>query len=222
MLPYIALPGYTGGGPSFSLNKKRDRNAAKDRLNVFRAAAGNPQTAPRLGKLEVIIGTYGWDDFGRGLERICSHLRREWSNSVCDNPWAPLQQALPRRIYLADIRRLEAFDNHSFAGGGRMSDLLNSMHIESEETTIGCDHDANMCFAATHISANLIAIWYAGRSKLDRTSDVDRESKSIKAFVQYALGPKEDFNALFIAACQLRRPGSSRGPDSYHVSCDGN
>ncbi len=220
VLPYIALGGFSGDA-SFSLDKKRDRDAAKNRLNVFRAAADNPQTAPTLGKLEINITTYGWDDFGGDLIRICSHLKREWSKSVCDNPWAPLKQALPGRIYLADIRRLDAFDNHLLAGGGRMSDLLKSMHIESEETTIGCDHNADMCYAATNISANLFAIWYVGSSKLDRSSDVDRESKSIKAFVHYALGPKENFNALFIAACQLRRPDSPRGPDAYHVSCEG-
>ena len=107
VLPFVALRGYVSQKSSFSLNKRKDRQIAKERLETFRQAAADPQTAPTIPRLEVAMRRYGWDDFGAGTDRICARLGRQWSKFVCNNPWAALQQALPSgRFDLIDLRTL--------------------------------------------------------------------------------------------------------------------
>lgn len=114
-MPFVALSGLVTMKPSFSFDKEGARRAALERLEAFRKVASSPATAPVLDTLEVQIRTYGWDDFDAAKRGICPLLTREWAKSVCNNPWAPPQQAIPSDpIYLVDDRKLSSFERPTF------------------------------------------------------------------------------------------------------------
>ena len=51
VIPFVALPGYVAIGPSFTLDREAAKQAAKKRLEDFRAVAASPNTAPAVDKL---------------------------------------------------------------------------------------------------------------------------------------------------------------------------
>lgn len=217
--PFIALTGYVAQKPSFSLDRRGDRTRAKEQLDAFRTAASAAVSPPALDTLEISIDTYGWDDFDPSLKRICSRLRRQWSRSLCDNPWSPLRQAMPEgAFHVTDIRKFSAFDNYRTVGGERKSDQLRSMRLKLGKPSVVCDRTLRegkrFCSAAILLAPHLAAVWavWDGRKE---TSDQQayREGAAIVAFVRDALGPRENFPALFASACRLRRPDRSEGPD---------
>jgi hypothetical protein len=220
VLPFIALTGYVAEKPSFSLNRQEDRQAATDRPAAFREAASNPQGAPKIDQLEIEVYAYGWNDFDpQPFKRICARLSRQWSKSVCDDPWAALREAMPvNRFYVADDRKFDAFDNHFTVGGKRYSDQLRSMQLKANEASVVCDRNVRpsetiFCTAAISINQHLAAVWTVWDSAGETHSrQAEREGKAITAFVRHAIGPSEDFPALFAAVCKLRNPKSSIGP----------
>lgn len=222
VLPFIALTGYVAAKPSFSLDRQRDRQAATDRLEAFRKAASSPQAAPAIDQLEIALYTYGWNDFDpQPFKRICGRLSRQWSKSVCDDPWAALRQAMPEnRFYVVDDRKFDGFKSHFTVGGERVSDQLHSMHLKFNEATVVCDRNHELskttfCTAAVSIEHHLAAVWTVWDSAGETHSrQAEREGKAITAFVLHAIGPSENFPALFAEACQLRNPKSSIGPGS--------
>lgn len=74
VLPFVALKSYVSEGASFSLNRPKDHQEAKSRLEAFRQLATASQTAPTVPRLAVAINTYGWNDLGQDTSRICSRL----------------------------------------------------------------------------------------------------------------------------------------------------
>jgi hypothetical protein len=221
VLPLVALPEYAGHGQSFSLNQRRDFEAAGERLRSFSASASNPATAPTLDKIEVNIRAYGWNDFDTSFRRICPRLKRRWSKAVCNDPWAPLRQSMPEnRFYLVDARKFDAFDNHLTVGGDRVGDQLRTMRLGIGEVSTVCDkvvpHETRFCTAAVRISRNFGAVWTVWDGSDGRETHQEqakRESRAIKAFVSYAIGPSEDDARLLSTSCASRRPGSSPGPN---------
>ncbi|UXN67049.1 hypothetical protein N8E89_21200 (plasmid) [Phyllobacterium sp. A18/5-2] len=113
IVPFVALTGLISEKPSFSFHKQEDHQAAKERLEAFREAASSRETAPSVDQLEITMSTFGSTGVDSSREGICALLSRQWSKSVCDDPRAPLQKALPNnRFYLVDDRKLDVFQNH--------------------------------------------------------------------------------------------------------------
>ncbi|UXN65997.1 hypothetical protein N8E89_22355 (plasmid) [Phyllobacterium sp. A18/5-2] len=147
-------------------------------------------------------------------------MSRQWSKSVCDDPWAPLQQALPiqnNRFFLVDDRKLEVFKNHWTVGGERVSDQLHQMRLKVGEASVVCDakssSDTTFCTAAISINQHLAAVWTVWDSSGEtHARQAEREGKGITAFVIDALGPIENFPALLSAACELKNPTAPPGP----------
>lgn len=216
ILPYIALPDFVSMGQFFSLDRRRAREEWVAQRDEFRAAASYPETAPTLGQLEVIVDNFG----GNGLDEICQHLSRNWARSVCDNPWAPILQALPpNRFRLADDRRIDSFDHHWTVGRERVSDHLQAMDLQSNEASIVCGERSSsttrFCTAAMRLEDHLIAVWTVWDSEKEPSVEqAKREGKAINAFVRHALGPTENFRELSEVMCHLGRPGHSTRPDS--------
>lgn len=226
-VPYVALPGYTAMRPSFDLDRVGDRKRARERLELFRNSADRQETAPVLDKLEIRVRAFGWNDFEASFRKICSLLKAHWSRSVCDDPWAPLAQALPRnRFYLADDRALAAFDNHWTAGWERIGDRLRAMKILRDTASIECDRDTSSsgtrsCTAAIRLSGRLIAVWTVWKSRHETPLQMaERESIAIQAYVKHAVSVEENFDALVAAVCSLRAPGSADGPNGPNSECE--
>lgn len=224
--PYIALPGYTAMRPGFSLDRGGDRQRAKARLEAFRVAANLPETAPSLDKLEVRVRPYGWNDFDTSFSAICGQLDAEWAKSVCDDPRAPVTQALPHnRFYLADDRALSAFDTHWTVGRERIGDHLRSMNIRSDAASVECDQEASgsgtlFCTAAIQVHGNLIAVWTVWNSKQETPLQMAvREGKAIQAFVDYGIGVDEKFDALIETVCGLRAPDTAGDLPNRNPAC---
>ena len=53
VVPFVALGGYVSEGPSFSLDRKGDRERARQRLEAFRKSASDISTAPAVDKLAI-------------------------------------------------------------------------------------------------------------------------------------------------------------------------
>ena len=165
-IPFVALTGYVTQGPSFSLDKEGDRKRAKDRLEEFHKSASSLDTAPPLDKLEIRLRTFGWADNDMSLGRICTRLNREWPKSICNDPWAPIQQAMPHddnQFYLVDDRKFVAFAFHFTVGGERKSDQLQAMTLRVGQPSVVCDKisrsNTTFCTAAVLVQRHLAVVW---------------------------------------------------------------
>lgn len=219
-LPWIALKDYAYTRPSFSLDRSGDRERESKKRKAFRAATSNATTAPALDSLSVVVGTYGWNDSDMRQRDMCPLLTKHWSRSVCDNPWAALQQALPGNPFaLVDF---DTLDPHSrLANCTEESAKLISLIKPSSTAALLCDFDIYSAddkrsySAIVQISDNLGAVWVVSESDNSEETAAEkaiREGKAIIALFQYGLGPNEDFTKLHRTVCELRKPGSRDAP----------
>ncbi|MCD2172604.1 hypothetical protein [Rhizobium sp. C4] len=215
-IPFVALSEFSGVTASFSLNKAQDRLEAKTRRDTFRVLASRPDTAPALDRVEITIGSYGSDDFQTGKLRLCSLLKRQWAKSVCNAPWAPLRQALPKTFYLADDRQFAGF-NHLTVGGERMSDQLRQMTLETGRVSIVCDSKVSsansFCTSAILIEPHMAAVWTVFDNGGETARQMaERQGPMLVAFARSGVGANEDYPALISTACGLRGPDAPVGP----------
>ncbi|MFN9708276.1 MAG: hypothetical protein ACK53K_07180 [Burkholderiales bacterium] len=171
-----------------------------------------------LDSVSLVVRTYGWNDFDMHQRQVCSMLTRKWAQSVCDNPWAAIQQALPRdRFRLIDLSVFKGSANC------RQNDRSHPpLPQQAGQAAIVCtamvygSSDDEFYSAVVRISGELGAVWTVWRDEeYGETAEgmTKREGKAIAAFVKYSLGKNEDFQNLHLAMCQLRRPGSIDGPN---------
>ncbi len=217
VLPFVALPDQVSMEMSFSLDRSAARKAWKQERDAFRTAALSPIGPPIVDRITVEVETYGWNDSNRRQwKKLCAQLTAKWAQSVCDNPWSPVQQALPRgRFYLADGRKIESFSNVANAGGESWADLLGRMSLEQGGVSTKCDRfgKGRGCIAAVAISKDLIGVWSVWESEAESAdTQAEREGRAIAAFAKFALGSTEDFDELLTVLCSARRPGS--GPSN--------
>lgn len=123
LVPFVALPDQLSMGAFFSLYGSAAIDARNDQRNAFRAAALSPISPPILERITVSVDAYGWNDSNPDQWiKLCAQITVKWAQSVCDNPWSPLLQALPgNRFYLADSRKLEVFGDTTTVGGENLS-----------------------------------------------------------------------------------------------------
>lgn len=222
VLPFIALDDYAYRKQSFSLNRKGDSEHALAALNQFLHDSADPKIPLVLDGVSVVVRTYGWNDADMRQRQMCPMLTREWAKSVCDNPWAAIQQALPSgRFRLVDMSRLQVGDPRGHANCRDDDQPHKPLPQKAGEAAIVCTamvyggRDDQYHHAVVRIDGNLGALWTVwryGQNGETAEAMTQREGKAIVAFVQYSLGKSEDFRKLHPAMCQLRRPGSVDGP----------
>lgn len=171
-----------------------------------------------LTYVELLVRPYGWSESEPEMRKICPLLERQWVASVCDNPWAPLKQAMPENNFsLIDRDQISIFDYHWTVGGERRSDQLRAMNLTIGQTQTVCDKVQRsttlFCTAAQMLSPRLIAVWtvWDGPQEKHRAM-AKREGRAISAFVRNAIAPQENYASLMREICRLRRPGSQNGP----------
>lgn len=230
VLPFIALEDYAYRHQSFSLDRKSDTEHALDAVNKLLRDAADPKHPLALDSLSVVVRTYGWNDSDSRQIQMCPLLTREWARSVCDNPWAAIQQALPvNRFRLVDLRRLQVEDPRGMANC-RDDKPHRPLPRNPGEAVMVCaaqvhgGRDDEFHSAVVRIDGDLGAIWTVwryGQRQNGETAEAmtEREGKAIASFVQYALGKSEDFRALHATLCQLRRPGSNDGVGPRNAGC---
>ena len=221
VLPFIALDDYAHRSPSFSLDPKGDRERAATRANDVLRDAADPDHPLTMTELSVTVQTYGWDDFDTRQRQMCPLLTRAWARSVCDNPWAAIQQALPSdRFRLMDLRGLDMNDQWKTVDCLEKRDWSQALPQNSGETAFVCEalvFGAKKPFywVAVRIDGDLGAFWIVSSQERQGESAemrVRREGEAIAAFVHDALGANENFADLHAAMCRLRRPGSDDAP----------
>ena len=233
-LPFAALEDYAYRGVSFSLNRDRDRKRAKEAVEHLIQNATDPNNPLAFRDLAVVVRTYGWNDADMRQEEMCPLLTRAWARSVCDNPWAPIQQALPGDGFtLVDLGGLSKKDADRLFNCVEGSEPLNSIPQASEQVAIVCRKvvhpmsGRHFHTALVRIHGDLGAIWTVGQGQYGESADAMalREGKALVLFVQNALGGTENFSELQAEMCRLRRPGSidhPRGPDCPAPKLDAN
>lgn len=215
VLPFVAMPDQVSLEAFFSLDRSAARKAWKERRDAFRKAALSAANPLPLDRVTLQIETYGWNDADwDGWLKICPKLSAQWAQAVCDNPWSPILQALPpNRFHLADRRKLDVFMDAGTVGGENVYDQLQSVSLETGEASIECDPkvagETQFCTAAVTISKDLIGVWSVWESEKESAAkQAEREGRAIVAFIKFALGYTEEFDALLAVACTTRRPGS--------------
>ncbi|MDT4289049.1 hypothetical protein RO575_05740 [Methylomonas sp. MO1] len=222
VLPFVASDAYAHQKLSFSLNRKGDSERAQEALGQFLYDSTDPNKPLELDSLSVVVKTYGWDDVDTHHKPLCPLLTREWARSVCDNPWAAIQQALPAgRFQLVDLRRLQVGNTRGAINCRDDGKPRLPLPQKPREAVMVCEamvyggDDDEFHSAVIRIDGDLGALWMVWRyGQNGETAEemADREGKAIVAFVQYALGQSEDFSALHADMCRLRRPGSNDSP----------
>lgn len=222
VLPFVALDDYAYQKLSFSLNRKGDSEQTQEALSKFLHNSADPKKPLALDSLSVVVKTYGWNDGDMRQKQVCSLLTREWARSVCDNPWAAIQQALPaNRFQLVDLRRLHVGNTRGTVNCRDDSKPRRPLPQKPNEAVMVCEamvyggDDDEFHSAVIRIDGDLGALWMVWRyGQNGETAEemAEREGKAIVAFVQYALGQSEDFSVLHADMCRLRRPGSSDSP----------
>jgi hypothetical protein len=221
ILPFIALDDYAYRKQSFSLNRKGDNESAQAAWTQFLHDSTNPQKPLVVDGLSVAVRTYGWDN-RRG--KVCPLLTHKWARSICDNPWAAIQQALPNnRFRLVDLSRLQVGDPRGPADCRDDGKQSRPLPQRAGEALIVCTamvyggQDDQFHHAVVRIDGDLGALWTVwryGQNGETAEAMTEREGKAIVAFVKYALGQSEKFSALRADMCGLRRPGSADNPHS--------
>lgn len=221
VLPFIALPDYNGAwSTSFSFDKKGDAERARNAADKFLSDDADPTHLRTFDTLLVAVGTYGWNDFDTRQRQVCGLLTHEWSRSVCNNPWAAIQQALPVNSFrLVDLRKLHIGDPRGPAHC--VSEERRDIPQQPGEAVMVCEAPVyggdkdEFHHAVVRIDGELGALWTVWNfGQHGETAEVmmRREGQAIIAFVQHALGEREDFPALHSIMCSLRRPGSRDAP----------
>lgn len=233
-LPFAALEDYAYRGVSFSLNRDRDRMRAKEAVEHLIQNATDPDTPLAFRDLAVVVRAYGSNaaDLRRG--EMCPLLTRAWARSVCDNPWAPIRQALPGdRFRLVDLGGLSKKEADRLFNCVEGNEPLNPIPQASEQVAIVCRavvyplSGRHFHTALVRIQGDLGAIWTVGPSQYGESTDAmaQREGKALVLFVKNAPGSTENFPALQAEMCHLRRPGPAdppRDPDCPASKLDTN
>jgi hypothetical protein len=222
VLPFIALDDYAYRKQSFSLNRKGDRESVQATLNQFLHDSADPKKPLVLDGLSVAVRTYGWNDADMRQRQVCPLLTHEWARSICDNPWAAVQQALPGdRFRLVDLSRLRIGDLHARTDCRDDGKPHRPLPQRTGEALIVCTamvyggRDDQFHHAVVRIDGDLGALWTVwryGQNGETAEAMTEREGKAIVAFVQYGLRQSENFSALHAEMCRLRRPGSVDHP----------
>lgn len=222
VLPFISLDDYAYRKQSFSLDRKGDSERARNAFEQFLHESKDPQNPLVLDGLAVVVRTYGWTGEDLRSGKMCPMLTREWARSVCDNPWAAIQQALPvNRFRLVDLKRLQIGGPRSPASCRDDGKSHRPIPQRTGEAVIVCaamvygGRDDKFHHAAIRINGDLGALWTVwryGQNGETAEAMAEREGKAIVAFVKYALGRNEEFQKLHADMCRLRRPGSVDGP----------
>ena len=222
VLPFIALEHYAYRGQSFSLDRKGDAERARDAVSQLLDDSADPKNPLPFNELAVVVHTYGWNESDMRQRRMCKLLTREWARSVCDNPWAAIRQALPyNRFRLVDLRRFEIGDPRGPASCVDTAEQRRPFPQKPGEAVMVCEalvyggDDDEFHHAVVRIDGELGALWTVWRNGQNgETAEAmtQREAQAIVAFVQYALGQREEFPTLHLIMCSLRRPGAVDGP----------
>jgi hypothetical protein len=226
ILPFIALPDY-GAQQSFSLNREQDATNRAYAIAELMHDASNPAKPKSFDRLSVKIGTYGWNDGDMQQRKICSMLTREWARSVCDNPWAVVQQSLPNWFELVDLSRVRFVSPEPRVPRcARNGAPLRPFPTRPGEAVLLCEqeiygrHSYQSFVAVVRIHGNLGVAWSVsdgGESGENAEARAAREGKAIIEFVRLGIGVDEDFPKFYKSACELRAPKSM--PGLHHLDC---
>lgn len=231
-LPFVALNDYAYRKMSFSLNHERDNEHAQSRAKAISKQVASWETAPTLESISVRLRTYGWSDTASNAEEICPRLSRQWAKAICNNPWAAIQQAVPKTFHLVNLRKLESQSISMRNARNCSSDFAKNIRdkINEAQAIIFCrahvypmDGPTKFYTAAIRINNHLGALWriWEGSSHDTeaKTEMLHGTGKAIKAFGDYAIGESEDFDSLQATLCKLRKPVSKEHPKRTVINC---
>jgi len=229
VLPFVAMDDYAYRKQSFSLDRKRDAENARSTLKQFLSDSADAEKPLELDGVSIAIRTFGWNDGVAGQNLLCPLLNREWARSICDNPWASIQQSLPaNRFRLVDLSRLQIDDPRGPAQCRDDGTPPSPLPERPADVSVVCTamvyggRDDQFHRAVVRIDGDLGALWMVWQyGKDDETAEAmaEREGKAIVALVQYALGARENFLQLHADTCRLRRPDSADHP--HRADCRG-
>lgn len=136
-----------------------------------------------IDDLSITVTTYGWNDFDMRQRQMCPLLTRKWARSVCDNPWAAIQQALPRnRFRLVDLRHLQIGDRHDPVNCIDSNKPRRELPKKSGETMMVCEakvyggDSGEYHSAVVRIDGDLGALWMVWRDgQNDETAEAMME-----------------------------------------------
>jgi hypothetical protein len=221
-LPFAALEDHAYRRTSFSLGQPEHRNRVQEAVDSFVDSTRDSDNPLMLRDLSIVVRTYGWNDADMRQREMCPLLNRAWAQSVCDNPWAAVQQALPANYFqLVDLRQLSKEGADRLLNCVEGSQPLLSVPKTSYETALVCRAEvyptSGSAFhkAVVRLDGDLGAVWTVwgyGQNGESAEAMAHREGIAIASFVRNGIGSVENFPALHQDMCGLRRPGSVDSP----------
>lgn len=214
-LPLVALPHYAFRGVSFSLDRDKDKqNKVSEVDRLLAHTSNNPLT---LNQISVEVRHYGSTGEDLRYREMCPLFSREWERSVCSTEWSALSLALHSPFSIIDLSKLDtsAEDWRECTKGIRAS--ADRLPKANGDIVVLCQIDQSHVdrpirrLAVMRIDGALGTSWTVldyknGLESIEEATK--REGRAMRYFINYALGPHEDFSKLHALTCKMRRPGS--------------
>jgi hypothetical protein len=188
------------GEQTFVLPRVAVGGAWRDSKDGFRTRRPNDE----IDGFSVLVGVYESTGEDLASREICPRLSRQWARSICQSAYTPLYASLPRKF---TILRPGAFEGYrrSFYSGAKETqyDLIQRLHFEAMRPQRACTNpDASrhqFCITGIQLHNGLLALW-------DSEGDDTRVARMVQSFVEYAMGPRENFETLEREAVLRRNP----------------
>ena len=200
VVPIVALnePRYAHESNSFSLRRAFfSTEASLEERAKFKKLSEQPETAPKVDRVEILISQYQYFGERTSSTKICPLLKRDWAIYFCEGKRKELMKELPEKFYIADKNRLDLFSANYTVGKEKVTDQLHKLKLESLEADIACDADGKFCTAGVQTTPATLAVWTVWASPLTTARQLaESQGRAIKAFVKHAIGQHPDFKKM--------------------------
>ncbi|WP_238154277.1 hypothetical protein [Synechococcus elongatus] len=157
------------------------------------------ERAIAASSLEILLDDYStfqntkldrWFD----IPQLCGQLTQRWARQQCTGP--SLFQDNLRRFTLIKQESLPRVNSLGLIGGQKepIRQVVQRMEFIGNDPTADCAEDGQgLCTVAMQLEGNVLAVWVVAIADVD---SIKRQAIAIQAFLRYAAGKEENYEAL--------------------------
>lgn len=161
--------------------------------------SANQGTAIAASSLEILLDDYStfkntkldrWFD----IPQLCEQLTQRWARQQCTGP--SLFQDNLRRFTLIEAESLTRVNSLGLIGGQKepIREVVQRMQLVKTEPTVDCAADGQgLCTVAMRLEGNVLVVWIVAIADV---GSIQRQAIAIQAFLKYAAGKGENYEAL--------------------------
>ncbi|WP_338441143.1 hypothetical protein VZG28_09940 [Synechococcus elongatus IITB4] len=161
--------------------------------------SANQGTAIAASSLEILLDDYStfkntkldrWFD----IPQLCGQLTQRWARQQCTGP--SLFQDNLQRFTLIEAESLTRVNSLGLIGGQKepIREVVQRMQLVGTDPTTDCAADGQgLCTVAMRLEGNVLAVWIVAIADV---GSIQRQAIVIQAFLEYAAGKEENYEAL--------------------------